>query len=250
MKCCSDIICKSALSLLRNRSFFCRSVSYFNLTSNPNLDNKHSNYISRIFFHNISDNSDPLSRPFKDNVVKLTNYDEYHNFVYKPLDTDTVNVNDLVVSVFFNKQSTASLSVLESVNELSTAFPSNKFLLVDSDLVPRSAYEADVQHFPSALLSYGGDLYRDLVSEESGFNPTSRSYYSWTFSNSGEENPDNNVCVLPKKFYNSVLQAIKKFSLYNGKKVLSITSKAGTHSYTHGIDTDNLNLKRVGWPTE
>ncbi|UVC54655.1 hypothetical protein MACJ_003624 [Theileria orientalis] len=204
----------------------------------------------RAFFHNNSDNSDPLSRPFNDNVVKLTNYDEYHNYVYKPLVTDTVNVNDLVVSVFFNRQSTASLSVLDSVNELSESFPLNKFLLVDSDLVPRSAYDADVQHFPSALISYGGDLYRDLVSEESGFNPTTRRYYSWTFNCSGEENLENNVCVLPKNFYNSVLNAIKKFSSYNGKKVSSIKSKAGTHSYTHGIDTDNLNVKRVGWPTE
>ncbi|BAM40166.1 uncharacterized protein TOT_020000428 [Theileria orientalis strain Shintoku] len=250
MKCYSDIICKSAFSLLRNRSFFCRSVSHINLSSNLKFRNKHTNYISRAFYHDLSDNSDLLSRPFNDNVLKLTNYDEYHRHIYKPLDTDTVNLNDLVVSVFFNKQSTASLSVLDSVNELSSAFPSNKFLLVDSDMVPRSAYDADVQHFPSALLSYGGDLYRDLVSEESGFNPNLRSYYNWSFTHFEKENPENNACVLPMNFYNSVVKAIKKFSSYNGKKVSSIKSKAGTHSYTHGIDTDNLNLKRVGWPTE
>lgn len=159
-------------------------------------------------------------------------------------------MKDLVVSVFYNRQSTASLSVLDSVNKLSSEFPLNTFLLVDSDLVPRSAYDADVQHFPSALLSYGGDLYRDMISEESGYTDKWSNSYTWQFTGEQSQSTQDQQCALPEKFYKSVLRAMNKFNNYDGKKVSAIKSRAGTHSYTHGIDTDNLNLKRVGWPTE
>uniref|UniRef100_A0A3B0N7T1 Uncharacterized protein n=1 Tax=Theileria annulata TaxID=5874 RepID=A0A3B0N7T1_THEAN len=243
------LLCKSIFDI-NTKSFTSCSFTCKTILNNLNNVNKRHNFTPILYLHTNSENLFPLSKRFNENVLKLSDFDEYHNVVYRPLDNDTIHMKDLVVSVFYNRQSTASLSVLDSVNRLSSEFPLNTFLLMDSDVVPRSAYDADVQHFPSALLSYGGDLYRDLVSEESGYSDKWSNSYRWSFSDEESKSVQNQQCVLPEKFYQSVLTAMNKFNSFDGKNVSAIKSRAGTHSYTHGIDTDNLNLKRVGWPTE
>ncbi|AFZ79329.1 hypothetical protein BEWA_021770 [Theileria equi strain WA] len=186
------------------------------------------------------------------NVFFVKNYEDYHNIVYSSLETQIVSSKDLLISLFFTKQSTSSLSVFESIGKIAEDFPLNKILIIDADVVPRSAYDADIQQFPSVLLSYGGDLYRQLIETNGGFHKDWQRSYGWYFKPLDINQEESRVdCVLPERLYELIHEGINKFhSSHNGRNISSIKSKAGTHSYTHGIDTDNLNLKRVGWPTE
>ncbi|GIX60809.1 RNA-binding protein, putative [Babesia caballi] len=165
-------------------------------------------------------------------------------------DNERVKVDDLVVSVFVSKQNTASLSILDCVDRLSHEYPANKFLVIDADQVPRAAYDADLQQFPAALISFGGDVYRRLVQESSGYPADWQGSPQWELP-SCADTQGTVQCTLPGAFYSSVKREIELFGVnYNGCEVSSLPLRSGTHSYTHGIDTDNLNVKRVGWPTE
>lgn len=123
---------------------------------------------------------------------------------------------------------------MDQVIELASKYPNNKFLIINADTVPRAAYDADIQHFPVALISFGGDCNRTLVHLDD--------YYQWNEQYEWKDTQSTDFCNLGINFTKKLEKEMKSFSC-------SYNSKAGTHSYTHGIDTDNLNVKRVGWPS-
>lgn len=194
---------------------------------------------------------EPLRVTERKNVRLVKDHDEFHSSIYSLPERETAKTEDLIVSVFVSKQNTASLSVLDCVDRLSLEFPANTFLVIDADQVPRAAYDADLQQFPAALLSFGGDVYRRLIQENGGYPPDWQGTLQWELPPTSSDGSPSVDCVLPGLFYKSVKDGIVSFgNAFNEKDISSIRSRCGTHSYTHGIDTDNLNVKRVGWPTE
>ncbi|KAK2196690.1 Thioredoxin-like superfamily [Babesia duncani] len=190
----------------------------------------------------------PISIPNLENIKTPKNFEEYHAIVYGPrADETVVFADDLVITFFLAKQSTAAISILPLIETLAKEYPTNRFLVVDADLVPRAAYDADIQQFPSVLVSYGGDLFRDLIQGSTGYPLGWRAAPRWDATTIQSDV----ACILPETFYKSIKNSVDTFyRKHDGKSISSIKTKAGTHSYTHGIDTDNLNVKRVGWPTE
>ncbi|GBE59115.1 RNA-binding protein, putative [Babesia ovata] len=195
--------------------------------------------------------SAPIRVPERSNVRLVKDHAEFYSAVYSIPDRERVQSDDLVVSVFVSQQNTASLSVLDCVDRLSREYPGNKFLVIDADQVPRAAYDADLQQFPAALLSFGGDVYRRLVQETNGYPSGWQAVPQWELPSCGTDSQSPVECTLPEAFYTSVKREIESFAgSFHGQPIATLKSRSGTHSYTHGIDTDNLNVKRVGWPTE
>ncbi|ORM41887.1 uncharacterized protein BXIN_0531 [Babesia sp. Xinjiang] len=193
----------------------------------------------------------PLRIPERPNVRLVKDHSEFHDTVYFVPERDCVKSEDLVLSVFVSQQNTASLSIFDTVARLSTEHPGHRFLIIDADQVPRAAYDADLQQFPAVLLSFGGDIYRRLVQVSGGYPDNWQASPQWGLPSCSSDIQPSVECTLPETFYESVKREIKTFSAnYNGREIASLKSRAGTHSYSHGIDTDNLNVKRVGWPTE
>ncbi|GFE53137.1 RNA-binding protein, putative [Babesia ovis] len=193
----------------------------------------------------------PLRVSKHPNVRLVKDHAEFYNAVYTIPERDRVRSEDLVISVFVTHQNTGSLSILECVDQLSREYSGNKFLIIDADQVPRAAYDADLQQFPAVLLSFGGDIYRRLVQVTGGYPNDWQAVPRWDLPSNSQDDQPSVECTLPGNLYASVKSEIASFAAnYHGKEIASLKSRCGTHSYTHGIDTDNLNVKRVGWPTE
>nr|BAN64935.1 hypothetical protein [Babesia bovis] len=187
--------------------------------------------------------------PKRSNVQLVRDHSEFHSIVYSIPEHERVKLEDLVISVFVTEQNTSSMSIFDCIDQLSMEYPGNRFLIIDADQVPRAAYDADLQQFPAVLLSFGGDIYRRLLQVSGGYPSDWEGSPRWDLMGSGLQ--PSVECTLPGNLYAQVKDEVTLFSTkLVDKDIASIKSRCGTHSYTHGIDTDNLNVKRVGWPTE
>lgn len=242
----SRLACARAAGVFSGRALSRTPLPGQGVLSNYRYNHSVSEICSRI-----STLGSPFRVQERENVRVVNDFDEFHSTVYSLPDRPSAKTEDLVVTVFISKQNTASLSVLDCVDKLSQEFPENRFLVVDVDQVPRAAYDADLQQLPAALLSFGGDVHRALVQETNGYPPGFKGTMQWQLGPPEAASMPAVECVLPERFYKSVKAGIMAFrKSFNGRKIAKMTSRCGTHNYTHGIDTDNLNAKRVGWPTE
>eukprot|EP00920_Eleutheroschizon_duboscqi_P025977 GHVT01064202.1.p1 GENE.GHVT01064202.1~~GHVT01064202.1.p1 ORF type:complete len:258 (+),score=12.98 GHVT01064202.1:189-962(+) len=143
------------------------------------------------------------------NLTAIQDMETYEQHVYSS--------ERLVVAYFYAKFSTEAYQViLPHFRQLAQQYSQYTFLTVDVDSCPRAAYHAEVDDVPTVVLMQGDDAFKVRITPEQRSN-------------------------------SSTLIARTKAAIDNARDIKNFRSTSAW--YSHNIPIDNLNVKRVGWPT-
>ncbi|CEM10617.1 unnamed protein product [Vitrella brassicaformis CCMP3155] len=143
-------------------------------------------------------------------MIRVTSMEDYEFFLYKR--------PELLVCFFTASFSLWSKILAPRMEEMAKTYPKHIFLSIDTDACPRAAYHADVDDVPTVVVMKNDDGYRVKVTPE-------------------------NRCE-----FESIIARAKAAIDGFVEPSTGVASKMAW--LNHNISVDNLNLKRINWPTQ